>query len=312
MATLVSPCYVYLRFMKPSELPLRPDGSVYHLAIRPGEASHRCLLVGDPGRVALCEPLFDRILHRGGNREFIWVTGLYQGVLITVLGTGIGADNTEIALIELDAVHNIDLSRGTPFPTHKKLYFLRIGTSGLLQDERPLGTVIFSEWAVGVDSLPLFYPAITSRSALAEELRTYWQAHTGHILPWYGVPASEFFRRLYRQDTRREGIVSGITYSAPGFFAPQGRSTRYQARYPDLPRLLAGFSYESYRVENIEMEAAPLYYLAQVLGHEAGALCLGIAHRHHGETIYQNGGSSPEEAMRRLLRSGLDWLRGVP
>lgn len=297
--------------MKPSELPLRPDGSVYHLAIRPGEASHRCLLVGDPGRVALCEPLFERILHRGGNREFVWVTGLYRGVLITVLGTGIGADNTEIALIEMDAVHNIDLSRGAPFPTHKKLYFLRIGTSGLLQDERPLGTAVFSAWAVGVDSLPLFYPGASS-SDLTEALRAYWQAHTGDKLPWYGVAASDFFRQMYRQDTRLEGAVSGITYSAPGFFAPQGRSIRYKARYPDLPRLLAGFSYGGHRVENIEMEAAPLYYLAQMLGHEAGALCLGIAHRYRGETVYQNGGSSPEEAMRRLLRSGLDWLREVP
>ncbi|MCX7652746.1 MAG: hypothetical protein N2200_07770 [Bacteroidia bacterium] len=297
--------------MKPSELPLRPDGAVYHLALRPGEASHRCLLVGDPARAALCEPLFSSILHRGGNREFVWFTGLYKRVLITVVGTGIGADNTEIALIELDAVHNIDLSRGIPFPTQKKLYFLRVGTSGLLQDETPLGAVVFSEWALGTDSLPFFYPAIAHKS-LTDAIQKHWQNTSGTTLPWYGVRATEFFRQKAAQTERAHSVVLGITYSAPGFFAPQGRQTRYVAQHPDLPKVLSTFQFEGYKVQNIEMEAAPLYYLAQVLGHEAGALCLGIAHRQRGEFIYQNGGASPEEAMRKLLRLGLEWLREVP
>jgi len=297
--------------MKPSELPLRPDGSLYHLAIRPGEVSHRCMLVGDPGRVALCEPLFDQILHRGGNREFTWITGTYKGSLITVLGTGIGADNTEIALIELDAVHNIDLSRGAPFPTQKKLYFLRIGTSGLLQEERQLGTIVFSKWAVGTDTLPMFYAGAEDKP-LTNALRQYWQTKTNRELPWYGVAASPYFQSCCERDASRLGIVIGITYSAPGFFAPQGRSIRHQAQFPELPQWLAGFSYEGHKTENIEMETAPLYYLAQLLGHEAGALCLGVAHRGRGETIYQNGGIPPEEAMRHLLKVGLDWLRQVP
>lgn len=295
--------------MKASELPLRPDGAVYHLAMRPGEVSHRLLLLGDPGRVALCEAFFDKISHRGANREFVWFTGLYQGVLITVVGTGIGADNTEIAVIEIDAVHNIDLSRGQPFPTQKKLYFLRVGTSGLLQDERSLGTFIFSQWAIGADSLPLFY-AIPLKSDLEEKLKMHWKAGAGGELPWYAMAASPFFVRLAQRFAGE--VVAGITYSAPGFFAPQGRSIRYKASYPELPSLLASFTYQGYRVENIEMEAAPLYFLAQVLGHEAGAICLGVAHRRRGEFMYRNGGASPEEAMRRLLRLGLEWLREVP
>ncbi|MEN3040839.1 MAG: phosphorylase [Bacteroidia bacterium] len=297
--------------MKPSELPLRPDGAVYHLALRPGEASHRCLLVGDPARVALCEPFFSSLLHRGGNREFVWITGIYRQVLITVIGTGIGADNTEIALVELDAIHNIDLSRGIPFPTQKKLYLLRVGTSGLLQNETPLGSVIFSEWAVGTDSLPFFYPP-AGHPALTNAIRAYWRATSGSELPWYGVNASEFFRKKAEQALKSREVISGITYSAPGFFAPQGRQTRYSARHADLPQILSNFQFEGYKVQNIEMEVAPLYYLAQVLGHEAGALCLGIAHRQRGEFIYQNGGASPEEAMRNLLRIGLEWLREAP
>lgn len=297
--------------MKASELPLRPDGSIYHLAIRPGEASHRCLLLGDPGRVALCEPLLDKVLHRGGNREFVWVTGFYRGTLITVLGTGIGADNTEIALIELDAVHNIDLSRGTPFPTQKKLYFLRIGTSGLLQSDTPLGTAVFSEWAIGIDSLPFFYLGMQSE-AVRSAFHKHWERHIGTILPWYAVQATPFFRQQAEKKSDFLPFARGITYSAPGFFAPQGRSTRFTARYPQLPQVLSEFSYEGYRLENIEMEAAPLYFLAHLLGHEAGALCLGVAHRQRGELLYRNGGISPEEAMQRLLRTGLEWLREAP
>ncbi|MCX8112032.1 MAG: phosphorylase [Bacteroidia bacterium] len=296
--------------MKASELPLRPDGSLYHLAIRPGEVSHRCMLVGDPNRVQLCEPFFERVLYRGGNREFIWLTGLYHRTLVTVVGTGIGADNTEIAVIEIDAVHNIDLSRGSPFPTQKKLYFLRIGTSGLLQDETSLGTVVFSEWAVGTDSLPLFYSPLLP-SGLTEALSKYWLLNTGSELPWYSVRASPFFQNLAQRPPGGE-FVRGITYSASGFFAPQGRSIRYKARFPELSQILASFSYEGYKVQNIEMEAAPLYYLAQVLGHEAGALCLGVAHRQRGELLYRNGGTSPEDAMRRLIKLGLDWLCEVP
>ncbi|MCS7297057.1 MAG: phosphorylase [Bacteroidia bacterium] len=297
--------------MKASELPLRPDGSIYHLAMQPGEASHRCLLVGDPGRVAMSEPLFARILHRRSNREFTWITGLYKDTLITVIGTGIGADNTEIALIELDAIHNIDLSRGIPFPTQKKLYLLRIGTSGLLQEDVSLGTAVFSEWAIGVDSLPFFYDE-ASEKELERTFTEYWHKRTGASLPWYATRASEFFCQRAQETIKELPWTQGITYSAPGFFAPQGRSVRLRARFAELPQVLGSFSYAGVKIQNIEMEVAPLYYLARLLGHEAGAICLGVAHRQRGEFVYRDGGFSPEEAMRRLLQLGLDWLRLAP
>nr|BAL55945.1 uridine phosphorylase [uncultured Bacteroidetes bacterium] len=276
--------------------------------MRPDQASHRCLLLGDPERVALTEPLLERVLHRGGHREFKWITGIYKGVSITVLGTGIGGDNTEIAVLELDALHNIDLSRGQPFPTQKKLYFLRVGTSGLLQEDTPIGSVVFTTHAVGVDPLPLFYRGIPPLR-LTQEIRQHWEAHTHLPLPWYGVAAGSFF--LQQAKVRRSPAlpwVEGITYSAPGFYGPQGRAARAAIAFPDLPQILSTFGYEGQRIQNIEMEAAPLFALAAALGHEAGALCLGIAHRKHGTFLYRNGGLSPEEAMQELLKLGLEWL----
>ncbi|GIV24045.1 MAG: hypothetical protein N3A68_03230 [Bacteroidia bacterium] len=298
--------------MRPSELPRQPDGSIYHLGMQPGQASHRCLLVGDPGRVALAEPLLDSVQHRGHHREFVWVTGLYKGVSLTILGTGIGGDNTEIAVVELDALHNIDLSRGVPFPTQQKLYFLRVGTCGLLQADVPIGAVVFSTYGVGVDPLPFFYQAPTI-APLSQALQEHWYRLAQQKLPWYGVSTSSFFKEQAAQNAA-VGLpwVQGITYSAAGFYGPQGRAVRVPIRYPHLPDWLAQFQYEGVFIQNIEMEVAPLYFLAQALGHEAGAICLGVAHRKKGALLYQNGGTSVEERMREVLRLGLEWLAQAP
>ncbi len=295
-----------------SELPLRPDGAIYHLAMRPDQASHRCLLVGDPGRVALAEPLLDQIQHRGANREFVWVTGLFRGVAVTVLGTGIGPDNTEIAVLELDALHNVDFARGRPFPTQKKLYLLRLGTCGLLQDEVPLGAAVFSQAAIGVDPLPFFYAGL-AEPTLTAAIREYWEKQGLAPLPWYGAKAGSFFSQLAtKQPASTLPWAVGLTYSAPGFYAPQGRQIRTPIAFPSLPDQLANFSYQGLRVQNIEMETSALYGLAEALGHEAGALCLGIAHRKHGTFLYRNGGLSPQEAMQHLVRLALEWLSQAP
>jgi len=280
--------------------------------MRPDQVSHRCLLVGDPGRVSLAEPLLDRIDHRGAHREFVWVTGPFRGVPVTVLGTGIGPDNTEIALLELDALHNVDLARGRAFPTQKKLYLLRVGTCGLLQEDVPLGTAVFSRAAIGVDPLPLFYPKMAA-PPLTTAIRTYWETQGLMPLPWYGAEAGTFFvERAVQAPARFLPWSEGLTYSAPGFYAPQGRQIRTPISFPGLPDRLAGFSYQGLRLLNIEMETAALYGLAHTLGHEAGALCLGIAHRKHGTLLYHNGGLSPQEAMQHLLRLALEWLSQAP
>ncbi len=296
--------------MRRSELPLGPDGSIYHLGMKPNQTSHRCLLVGDPQRVDLARPYFEKILHEGQHREFRWLTGLYRGHWISVIGTGIGPDNTEIAVIELEALHNIDLSRGVPFPTRKKLYFLRIGTSGLLQPEVAIGTVVHTDWAIGIDPLPFFYENC-SDAALSEAFQDYWASRKRAKFPWYGVYSAKAFQALAEAPGWEGPLVRGGTYSAPGFFGPQGRALVGRVRHPDIPAILAGFRHEGTPIRNIEMEAAALLGLAQSLGHEATALCLGIAHREEGKFIYTNGGPSLEELMRRLLQLGLDWLSRV-
>ncbi len=293
--------------MKRSELPLNPDGSIYHLAMRPDQAASRCLLVGDPYRVDLAHPFFDKVLHEGQHREFRWITGVYRGQLLSVIGTGIGSDNTEIALLELEALHNIDLSRGLPFPTRKKLHFLRIGTSGLLQSGVPVGAVVFTDWAIGIDPLPFFYEGCADE-ALSAAFRAYWASCKGDRLPWYGVWSSPSFRAMAEKLEWEGPFVRGGTYSAPGFYGPQGRALVGKVRHPDIPALMAGFTYKSQQIQNIEMEAAALLGLARGLGHEAAALCLGIAQREEGAFAYTNGGPSVEELMRRLLRLGLEWL----
>ena len=293
--------------MKRSELPLNPDGSIYHLAMRPDQAAPYCLLVGDPQRVELARPFFSQILHEGQHREFRWITGLYRGHLLSVIGTGIGPDNTEITLLELEALHNIDLSRGIPFPTRKKLYFLRIGTSGLLQSRTPVGTVVFTDWAIGIDPLPFFYENFTDE-ALSTAFQDYWASRKRAKLPWYGVHSGPTFKALAEKVSWEGHFVRGGTYSAPGFYGPQGRSLVGKVRHPDIPALMADFSYQGQTMQNIEMEAAALLGLAKSLGHEAAALCLGIAQREEGAFGYTNGGPSLEELMKRLLHLGLEWL----
>lgn len=293
--------------MRRSELPLGADGSIYHLGMKPHQASNRCILVGDPQRVALARPLLERILHEGAHREFHWITGLYRGLPITIIGTGIGADNTEIAVLELEALHNVDLSRGIPFPTRKKLYFLRIGTSGLLQSGTPIGTVVFSDWAVGVDALQFFYKDF-HEVPLSSAIQNHWREKVGTSLPWYGTYASKRFQELANKVHWEGFFVRGGTYSAAGFYGPQGRSLLGKIQYPQLPKVLSAFSWEGQPIQNIEMETAALYGLARSLGHEAGALCLGIAQRAEGEFVYANGGLSPEALMKRLLALGLEWL----
>lgn len=296
--------------MKRSELPLNPDGSIYHLAMRPDQAASRCLLVGDPNRVGLARPLLTKILHEGQHREFRWITGLYQGQVVSIIGTGIGPDNTEIALLELEALHNIDLSRGLPFPTRKKLYFLRIGTSGLLQPGVPVGTVVFTDWAIGIDPLPFFYENFADEP-LSSAFQAYWVSRKSTPLPWYGVQSAPSFRALAEKVFWEGPFVRGGTYSAPGFYGPQGRSIVGKVRYPDIPALMAGFTYQGQPIQNIEMEAAALLGLAKGLGHEAAVLCLGIAQREEGAFAYTNGGPSIEELMKRLLQLGLEWLARV-
>lgn len=261
-----------------SELILNEDGSIYHIALRPEQLADRVVLVGDPQRVALVSSLFDDITDRVQKREFITHTGWYKGVRISVVGTGIGTDNIDIVMNELDALVNVDLKTRRLLKNHRSLKIVRIGTSGALQPDIPVDSFIASEWGLGLDSLLYFYAlsgeVIDEGLSLAIQAQTAWNARAGEA---YAVRASD---RL--MDHLAPDLYKGITLTAPGFYGPQGRRLRLEPATPDFLDQLVHFSYQGKRISNFEMETSALYGLARLLGHEALTICVAIANRHSG------------------------------
>ena len=257
-----------------SELLLHPDGSTYHLCLKPGELAHKVITVGDPGRVSAVSRHFDSIEHKTANREIVTHTGFYKGERITVLSTGMGTGGVEIIVNELDALVNIDLKKREPKAQHTALQILRLGTSGALLPEIPLDSILASEVALGMDGMLYFYD---SRAVLETEMAAAFAAQTGWASPLpypYFVKTSESLLARFSG----EGIYRGITYTAPGFYAPQGRALRYGLGV-DIHEKIAKFNYHGQRIANFEMETAVLCGLAKLLGHEALSLNCIIVNR---------------------------------
>lgn len=253
--------------MKPishTDLILHPDGSVYHLNLQPGDIAETIITVGDPERVSDVSKYFDRIELRKGKREFITHTGYIGSKRITVLSTGIGTDNIDIVLNELDALVNIDLDTRLVNSSLKSLNIIRIGTSGSLQNDIPMDTLLVSELALGLDALMSYYVHTVSgdEHELLDSLKSHFQ-HIKGIAP-YLTAADKTLMELIGKDLQR-----GITVTAPGFYAPQGRELRAKTVIPDLIGHLTSFSSGNYRLTNLEMETAGIYALAKVLGHKA-------------------------------------------
>ncbi|HRY98511.1 MAG TPA: nucleoside phosphorylase [Bacteroidales bacterium] len=265
--------------LKESELVLNTDGSIYHLHLHPGQLASNVVLVGDPQRVALLSSQFERIDHAVQNREFVTHTGLFRGVPVSVVGTGIGTDNIDIVVNELDAVVNIDLSTRRIREERTSLRLLRLGTTGLLQPDVAVGTPVASVWGLGLDALLRFYrpgPGI-----LDEELGRLAVECTGGRLAAgepYAVKASAGLLEAIGGD-----MLQGITLTAPGFYAPQGRMLRLEAADPGLSHRLAGLVHQGHRVLNFEMETSALYGLGRMLGHEVLTVCLAVANRANGK-----------------------------
>jgi len=265
-----------MRPISPTDLILNSDGSIYHLHLLPEDIADTVILVGDPGRVSRVSKLFDRIDVEKENREFVTHTGILGGKRISVLSTGIGTDNIDIVLNELDALANIDLAKRMPYPVHKSLNFIRIGTCGALHEDIAPGTSILTEVAGGFDGLYHFYqdPGEQNLLALAES----FMAHTA----WPEKMADPYFIRgsaKLRQLLSDPGMVSGITLSTPGFYAPQLRSLRLPARNRDLLEKIRTFGFENLRINNFEMESSALYALAAMLNHHALTVCVAVANR---------------------------------
>jgi len=259
-----------------SELIINDDGSVFHLHIRPEELADTVILVGDPGRVDMVSEYLTDIEFRRQSREFVTVTGKYNGKRLTVLSTGIGTDNIDITMNELDALANIDFNTREVKPEHRTLTILRIGTTGAIQPEIPLGAYIFSHISVGCDGLLNWYADRDSYSILDMEKafmeHTHWNEHLPHP---YFVRASQKLIDLFEDST-----VKGVTIAASGFYGPQGRVIRIPLAMPDMIEDFESFRFGEYKITNFEMEGSALAGLAAHLGHEAGTVCCAIAHRY--------------------------------
>ena len=263
-----------------SELIINGDGSVFHLHLKPEELAERVILVGDPGRVESVTSFFDTIEFSKSSREFFSATGLYKGKRITALSTGIGTDNIDIVMNELDALANIDFDTRLPKKDKRSLRILRIGTSGAIHPDIPLGSFVFSHISVGCDGLLNWYSGRNSVSELDME-----RAFIEHMDWLHELPAPYFAKAA---DSLIEcfGDVSikGVTISASGFYGPQGRVLRIPLAMPDMLEKLESFKYGDYRITNFEMEGSAIAGLSSLLGHEAGTICCIIANRYLGES----------------------------
>jgi len=280
-----------------SELVLNTDGSVYHLHLKPENIADNIILVGDQDRVATISKLFDTIEFQIQSREFVTHTGTYKGKRITALSTGIGTDNIDIVLNELDALVNIDLDTKIPKTTHKKLNFVRIGTSGAFQPDIPVETPVVSQKVIGIDGLLNFY---ADRDKVTNApIENYFIEHSQWspiLAKPYCVDSSELL--LNRVGA---GMKQGITVSAPGFFGPQGRVLRLPILDKDMNSRMETFDYQGLKITNFEMECSAIYGLSKLLGHEALTVCLFIANRDRGEFS-----SNYKVPMLKLIETVLD------
>lgn len=259
-----------------SELIINSDGSVFHIHIRPDQLADKVILVGDPGRVEMFRPLLEKVECEGASREFVWITGRYNSERVTVLSTGIGTDNIDIVMTELDALANVDFTTREVKPEHRTLDILRIGTCGAIQPEIPLGAFIFSHISVGCDGLLNWYDNRDRISLLDFEEAFKKHVHWDKHLPDpYFVRASDKLIAKFADCT-----VKGMTISASGFYGPQGRVVRQGLAMPDMLEDFETFEFDGYKITNFEMEGSALAGMSAKLGHNAGTVCCAIAHRY--------------------------------
>jgi uridine phosphorylase len=258
-----------------SELVLDSKGHVYHLGISPEDIGQTVLLVGDQDRVAAISAFFDEITHQSKHREFVCHTGRYKGKRITALSTGIGTDNIDIVINELDALVNIDLKNRENKKELTSLNLIRIGTCGILQADIDVHSYILSSHAIGIDNVAHFYPIAFNpeEKSIAEALDAF-VGFPDEIIPYCAESSAKLTQQL-----DGEKVHKGITVTSSGFYAPQGRSLRLGTRTSAINEKLEQFSFENHRVVNFEMESSALFALGKAMGHQCITICLGIANR---------------------------------
>lgn len=275
-----------------TELVLNGNGQVYHLAMSPSELAHKIILVGDQDRVALISDFFEEIEHQSQHREFVCHTGKYQGKRISVLSTGIGTDNIDICMQELDALVNIDLDKREALPKKTSLELVRIGTCGILQSSIPIHSYLLSNHAYGLDNVVHFYPIEfrTEERLICSAIDAHLALPSG-IHPYF-ISANEELTSRFRSNETHEGI----TVTSSGFYGPQGRSLRLESKIKDIHTKLGNFHQNGQKIINFEMESSAIFALGRQLGHACTTICLGVANRPNME--FSKGS---ESEMKKLI-----------
>ncbi|WP_411972160.1 nucleoside phosphorylase [Sphingobacterium sp. Lzh-3] len=278
-----------------SELILNADGSIYHLNLLPEDLASTVITVGDPDRVAKVSKHFDRIELKKGKREFITHTGYLGNKRLTVISTGIGTDNIDIVLNELDALANIDFANRTVKSTLSSLDIVRIGTSGAVQQDVEMGTILASAYGIGLDALMNYYQGSYDgeEQALQVELAEYFSAL--NLKPYVAKAGTSLLDRIAFD------LPKGVTLTAPGFYAPQGRTVRSTNTIPNFIDLIKSFQYKDQRFTNLEMETAGIYALANMFGHQALSINAILASRVDGRFS-----SAPEEVVDKAIQLVLE------
>ena len=291
-----------MRTIESSELIINGDGSVFHLHLLPEQIADTIILVGDPGRVKQVAAHFQVRECEVSNREFTTVTGVYGGKRLTVVSTGIGTDNIDIVVTELDALANVDFKTRQEKEVKKQLTLLRLGTSGGLQPEIEIGTFLFSRTSIGFDGLLNFY---AGRNEICDlEMEQAFMKHVGWselLAKPYCISADDSLWQLF-QDTTREGI----TISAPGFYAPQGRWVRLAPADVGLNEKIESFRYNGRKITNFEMESSALAGLARLMGHRAATICTIIAQR-----IAKDANPDYKPFVDKMIKMSLDKLASI-
>jgi uridine phosphorylase len=289
-----------------SELIINGDGSVFHIHLKPEELADNVILVGDPGRVDMIAEILDEKEFRHASREFVSVTGWKNGKRITALSHGIGPDNIDIVMTELDALANVDFATREVKPEHRALNILRIGTSGALHADIPLGAYILSHYSVGFDGVMNWYG--NREEVTIPEVEKAFKAHMNwpETLPSpYFVKASDKIIHLMEDIT-----VPGVTISAPGFYGPQGRVVRMPLAMPDMLEGIESFRFDAggreRRITNFEMESAPLAGFAAHLGHHACTVCCAIANRY-----LQSSNPDYKPQIRKLVELAVERMSSL-
>lgn len=275
-----------------SELIINEDGSIYHLNLKPGDVSETIITVGDPERVHKVAAHLDSIELTKQNREFLTITGFLGKKRLSIISTGIGTDNVDIVFNELDALFNIDFETKKIRQQHTQLSFIRIGTTGTIQNDIEIDSFILSRYAIGTDGLANYYPQHQNEAALHSSF--------GNLFPdlhgTYTTVADDEVSRAFTPFCRE-----GITITCPGFYAPQGRQLRLRSNINFTEEKVSDFNYKDLKITNLEMETAGIYAMSELLGHKAVSLSVVLANRKTG-----NFSLNPEAATQKLIKRTLE------